>query len=79
MQETVTISKKEYELLKKHQQEYGILLDTLADAEEECTNLKVENTHADWDAYIASLIFEQTFKLIGKKFKERLKENDTKF
>lgn len=79
MQETITISKKEYELLKKHQQEYGALLATLSDAKEVCTNIKVKNTHTDWDVYIASLIFEQTFKLIGKKFKERLKENDTKF
>lgn len=69
MQETITISKKEY----------GALLATLSDAKEVCTNIKVKNTHTDWDVYIASLIFEQTFKLIGKKFKERLKENDTKF
>jgi hypothetical protein len=73
--ETVTISKKEYELLKKHQQEYGILLATLSDKEEVCEYIKARNR----DKYGYFLGIEDAVKVIEKEFKERLKENDTKF
>ena len=75
MQETVTISKKEYELLKKHQQEYGTLLATLSDMEEVCEFIKTLNIIQDNYCHVFSHVFsfEQTFKSIGEEFKERLK------
>ena len=71
MQETITISKKEYELLKKHQQEYGALLATLSDMEEVCEFVKTLNIIQNNYCHVFS--FEQTIKSIGEEFKERLK------
>jgi len=70
-EETVTISKKEYELLKKHQKEYGTLLDTLSDNEEICEFIRTQNIIQDNYCHVFS--FEQTIKSIGEEFKERIK------
>jgi hypothetical protein len=84
MQETVTISKKEYELLKKHQKEYGILLDVLAKTEKFMNNAAIEarfikSLPYDDKNVVLSLAATIVMSEIGKEFKERLKENDTKF
>ena len=77
MQETVTISKKEYELLKKHQKEYGILLDVLAEQEDYLENVvNVNSSFRNLDGRIYYSDFNQnlTFlRMIELAFKRKFK------
>jgi len=77
MQETVTISKKEYELLKKHQKEYGILLDALAEQEDYLENVvNANSSFRNLDGRIYYSVFNQnlTFlRMIELAFKRKFK------
>lgn len=78
MQETITISKKEYELLKKHQQEYGVLLDVLAETEifMSCAAVEakfIKSLPDDDNNVVLSLAATIVMSKIGEEFKERLK------
>jgi len=79
-EETITISKKEYELLKKHQKEYGILINILAENEyyiENGTITFAGSTEAN--NIVMCRGAQLIIRAIGEEFKEEIKNKDKPF